>query len=146
MKKLAWCKEQSKGIELVEPNNNLSQAYFKDADDSLHNLENTKGMWKTVMTYYSCYFSLYALLMKIGIKCEIHDCTLSLMETLNFNNDQINFVKKLKKERIEVQYYHQEPNEVVVEEIKKFILFCKEKSDQLKVDEINKIRGTVKNA
>ena len=146
MNKIDWCKKQNKGIELVEPNDNLSEAYFKDADDSLHGLETIRGMWKTVMAYYSCYFSLYALLMKTGIKCEIHDCTLSLMNFFDFRNEQVNFVKKLKKERVNVQYYHQTPEDVVIEEVKKFVLLCKRKAEMLKHDKINKIREGVKNA
>ena len=145
MDKIEWCLEQKKGIELVEPNDNLCEAYFKDANDSLSGIENVKGMWRTVMAYYSCYFSFYALLMKVGIKCEIHDCTLALMGLFGFDEKEITFVKKLKKERINVQYYHQKSEEVVVEKINSFVLLCKSKANVLKQDEIDKIRGEVKN-
>jgi len=145
MNKIKWCMEQNKGIELVEPNNNLSDAYIKDADDSLNSMQTAKGMWRTVMAYYACYFSLYSLLMKVGIKCEIHDCTLALMEVFDFDIDKVSFIKKLKKERIDVQYYHREPKDLIDVDIKSFILFCKTKIDTLSLDDINKLREVVRN-
>lgn len=33
-------------------------------------------------SYYAKYFAVYALFCKIGLKCEIHDCTISLFRYL----------------------------------------------------------------
>ena len=38
--------------------------------------------WKISTAYYTIYFSLYALLMKIGVKCEIHSCTIEFARQL----------------------------------------------------------------
>jgi len=76
MKKLKWCAKQSKGIKLIKINNNLSEAYIKEADETFDNMIRTKGNWKTILAYYSCYNALYSLLIKYGIKSEIHDCTI----------------------------------------------------------------------
>jgi len=33
--------------------------------------------WTISTSYYAKYFAIYALLSRIGIKCEIHDCTIA---------------------------------------------------------------------
>jgi uncharacterized protein (UPF0332 family) len=40
--------------------------------------------------YYSMYYSLYSVLMKVGVKCEIHTCTLEFMKVLlsNFYSEE----------------------------------------------------------
>ena len=38
--------------------------------------------WKISAGYYSLYFSLYAVLMKIGIRSENHTCTCEIMKVL----------------------------------------------------------------
>ncbi|MBS3138032.1 hypothetical protein J4232_06380 [Candidatus Woesearchaeota archaeon] len=35
MDKLAWCKKQRNGLELIEPNLNLSQEYIEKAENAL---------------------------------------------------------------------------------------------------------------
>ena len=35
--------------------------------------------------YYVCYNALYSLLVKCGIKCEIHDCNFKLMFLFDFD-------------------------------------------------------------
>ncbi len=140
MKKINWCLKQKKGIELVEANDNLSEAYFKDADDSIESMSNTKGMWKTVMAYYACYYALYALLMKVGIKCEIHDCSLALMQFFDFSEEDKQLLEKMKKERVEVQYYRKEAKVIDIVAIKKFLSNCKQFAKRLDFDKIEGIR------
>ena len=86
MKKISWCKQQEKGIKLVEPNENVSQEYFKSTEESmqvLRSIQKTQSnMWLATTKYYIEYFAVYAVLMKIGIKCEIHDCTITLISWL----------------------------------------------------------------
>ena len=79
-KKLIWCINQNKGIELIDQKLHLSTSYIQEADETLENMLSSKGKWKTIMAYYTCYNALYSLLMKVGIKCEIHDCTIELMD------------------------------------------------------------------
>lgn len=58
--------------------------------------------------YYSMYYSLYAILMKIGIKCEIHSCTLEFMQKLLtdfYSQEDIDLIKTAFKTRNTSQYY-----------------------------------------
>ena len=142
---LNWCLQQKNGIQLIEPNNNLSKAYFLDADDSLLAVERNKGKWAVVTSYYACYNALYALLVKVGIKSEIHDCTLVLMSLLGFTAEEITFMKKLKQDRIDVQYYLRSVAEPEALKIKSFVVKCKMLAAVFDLDKITKIRGLVKN-
>ncbi len=86
MDKINWCFRKENGLSLVEPNLNLSNAYLRKSEDSLKSMrENVSKDWKISMAYYSIYFSLYAILMKIGIKSEIHSCTIEFAKV--FLND-----------------------------------------------------------
>ena len=76
--KLKWCFER-KEVKLIEPNENLSGAYLKSAEETflvLKDIKEESNMWLATMKYYCEYFSCYALLMRVGIKSEIHDCTI----------------------------------------------------------------------
>ena len=86
---LKWCCGKKEGIRLIEPNENTYQAYLLEADNSLAAMGKNSGTWKVVTGYYSCYSALYALLQKTGIKCEIHDCTLELMNYFGFSKEEI---------------------------------------------------------
>ena len=58
--------------------------------------------------YYSMYYSLYAILMKIGVKCEIHSCTLELMKFALpefYSEEDIKTIKKAFDIRNIAQYY-----------------------------------------
>jgi uncharacterized protein (UPF0332 family) len=140
MNKIKWCLEQNKGIELVEPNDNLSSAYLKDANDSLMAMKINKGTWKIVTAYYACYNAFYSVLMKSGIKCEIHDCTIELMNLFDFSDEEISFLKNLKKLRIDVQYYLKDVKEIVSELVSHFVHKCQELSDKLDFDKIKILR------
>ena len=67
---------------------------MKEADETLENVFTAKGKWKLIIAYYACYNALYALLMKCGIRCEIHDCTLELMELFGFDTSEVDYLKK----------------------------------------------------
>jgi len=142
--KIKWCLKQVKGIELIELKPHLSESYIKEADETLENVFSSKGKWKLITAYYACYNALYALLMKCGIKCEIHDCSLDLMELFNFDFDNIGFLKKLKGDRIQAQYHLK--NIILKDElnVKKFILKCKTLLNDLDSEKIEKIRAEIK--
>jgi len=75
MNRLAWCAEINNGIALVDPNDNLASAYLKKAENALDAMHSVNSKeWKISTGYYSMYFSLYAVLMKIGIQSENHTC------------------------------------------------------------------------
>jgi len=42
MDQIRWCVKQKKGIELVEPNDNLRAAYFLKAEEALETLRTTR--------------------------------------------------------------------------------------------------------
>ena len=82
---IRWCKSQKRGIELVEPNDNLFDEYIRTSEESLDILRSIRGkskVWVATTKYYTEYFAVYSLLMKIGVKCEIHDCTIALCTLL----------------------------------------------------------------
>jgi uncharacterized protein (UPF0332 family) len=77
MDKIKWCVKKKEGLSLVEPNNDLVKAYLKKAEEALESMRiNVIKDWKISTAYYTIYFSLYSILVKLGVKCEIHSCTL----------------------------------------------------------------------
>lgn len=110
MDKVKWCLKAKNGLELVEPNENLMQAYIKKAEDSLRAASVLKDNedWEISSSYYTMYFALYAILMKIGVKCEIHSCTISFMQIFlnnHFSEQEIELIERSQKARIDTQYY-----------------------------------------
>ncbi|MFH1590340.1 MAG: hypothetical protein ABIC95_00280 [archaeon] len=77
MDQINWCLNQKKGIELVEPSDNLREAYLIKAEEALETVKTSKSRdWQLTTAYYTIYHGIYSLLMKLGIKCEIHLCTI----------------------------------------------------------------------
>jgi uncharacterized protein (UPF0332 family) len=150
--KLKWCFKQSSGIKIDTPNDNLAKEYLGSAEETLLVLQDIKGksnMWLATTKYYSEYFSIYALLQKIGIKCEIHDCTIEIAKLL----EEINIIpkgysKRLeddKELRIDNQYYLKNKHvEINVRELSDFILTIKNKVNSITLDEINNARDEIK--
>ena len=56
-------------MRLVEPNNELAEEYFKNAEETLRvtNLIKNSGsnMWLATQKYYTEYLAAYSILMKI---------------------------------------------------------------------------------
>jgi len=124
--KFKWCCKQKNGISLVEQNINLSEEYIKRADESLEAMLLNKGSWKIITAYYACYNALYSILMAAGIKSEIHECSIELMRLIKgFDKRDILFLKNLKKDRIDVQYYLKKKELKDENQIKDFVLKCK---------------------
>src|SRR3989344_5439031 len=113
MKKISWCKKQSNGIKIQEPNDNLSDEYYRTAEESMKVLQKIKetqsNMWMATTKYYIEYFAFYSILMKLGIKCEIHDCSIALANLLEKENIIEKGTAKIleddKELRIDNQYY-----------------------------------------
>ncbi len=138
MGKIEWCKKQRKGIKIIRPEENISRAYFKKAYESLKLLSSINPPeWKIIISYYSCYYAFYALLMKVGIKSEIHECTIELMKFFDFTLEEIEFIKYLKNLRINVQYYTEitAPN-VDINKVKRFVLKCEEISENIDIERL----------
>lgn len=153
MAKIDWCKKQKNGIELIEPNEDLSLAYIKKAENSLKAsaalIANKE--WRISSLYYAMYFSVYAILMKLGIKCEIHSCTIAVAQEIlhdYFEKDDMELLKKSMKARIDVQYYTDRniSDAAYQEMISKapiIIAKCKETLNQITEKEVKKIRSLI---
>ena len=83
---LSWCAGKDKGIKLVAPSENLVRAYLEKSRTAIKSMELNANAgiteWAVSASYYARYFAVYALMSKIGVKCEIHDCTIALFAYL----------------------------------------------------------------
>lgn len=143
--KISWCMKQEKGIRLVEPKEHLAKSYMEEADETFENFLKATGKWKVIMAYYACYSALYSILMKCGIKSEIHECTIELMGMLGFGAGDVKLMKSLKADRIKTQYYLEkiELKAGEQEKVRAFILECKSKAESLTSPQIKSIRDEI---
>jgi uncharacterized protein (UPF0332 family) len=105
--------------------------------------------WVTTTAYYARYFALYALLMKIGVKSEIHDCTIAVARLLarngNLSHVMVDDIAQAKQTRIDVQYYvenEQSHTEIQhnVDAARKFVLETEKIIENLTPEQIINIR------
>jgi len=155
MVSLKWCCKQKEGLKFIEPNDNLAEGYLKMAEGSLGTMNREKNYnlrFAISACYYSMYYSLYAILMRLGIKCEIHSCTLKFMSSFLvefYSNEDIKTIKKAFNARNIAQYYI---DKVIIKEDSDFILsqaplfFNKSKEILSKINEknIKEIRNKLK--
>jgi len=154
MASIEWCLKQKSGIEIIEPNENMSNSYLDMAEESIKVIDKMEQsrIWTATTAYYTFYYSLYALMLRIGVKCEIHSCSLAFMEKcLNglYNNQDISMIKKAFSARIDLQYYANRPvDEAVIAQIKSYckVFFLKTKDILIKIKEsqISEIRNSLK--
>jgi uncharacterized protein (UPF0332 family) len=153
MNKIKWCCEKKEGLNIIEPNPNLSKAYLKKAEEALQSMRiNTVKDWKISTAYYTIYFSLYSVLMKTGIKCEIHSCTIEFAKKFlgdYFNETEIEFVKDSLKARIDSQYYidrtvPDKQYDTLITKAPEFLIKCKEVLIKLNEKKVNEIREKIK--
>lgn len=154
MEKISWCKKQPKGIKLIEPNDNLSNEYYENAEESVKVLksicETKSNMWLATTKYYIEYFSVYSVLMKLGIKCEIHDCTMELIKFLEkeeiMKKGIAKTLKKDKELRIDNQYYlKNRPVNIDFDNLGEFMISIKRTLVQLNRDKIEEVREKIIN-
>jgi uncharacterized protein (UPF0332 family) len=151
---LDWCLKQSKGIRLVKPSDNLVKAYLEKSRNALKSMEiNAQASlveWAVSTSYYAKYFAVYALLSKIGVKCEIHDCTITLFEHLfcdSVPRESIKDLRNSKEDRVETQYYTHEISvdlEQVKKKTKKFVLEIENVIDGLNSEKIEELQKRLK--
>lgn len=155
MTNLKWCCKQKDGIKLIGPNDNLSFGYLKMAEDSLGtmNRERNKSIrWTISSCYYSMYYSLYSVCMKIGIKCEIHSCTLEFMKKFLsgfYSNEDIKIIKKAFDSRNNVQYYvdkivSKNDSDYIIEKAPLFFNKSKEILAKINEKDVKELREKVK--
>jgi uncharacterized protein (UPF0332 family) len=108
---LKWCLRQKQGLKEVEANDNLADSYAKMADDAIGTMNREKDynlVFSVSACYYSMYYSLLSILRKIGIKCEIHSCSIEFMRAFlsgYFSKEDIELIKKAFDARNISQYY-----------------------------------------
>ena len=150
MDQIKWCLNQKKGIELVESSDNLREAHLIKAEGSLETLRTSKVRdWQLTTAYYTIYHGIYSLLMKIGIKCEIHSCTIEFTKRFlksHFTDEDFELIDKAFSARIDSQYYvnREVPNQnydLIMKKTPAFLVKCK--NIILDQKEITEIRARV---
>lgn len=143
-----WCKKQAHGIKFIEPNENLAQEYIQTAEETLQILkiiQNKSRIWLATTKYYCEYFSIYALLMRLGIKCEIHECTIEIAQVLEemkvIPQGYSALLNEDKKLRIDNQYYLKNREvKIDYQSMLEFVLKMKDRVYKLTTGEIARIR------
>jgi uncharacterized protein (UPF0332 family) len=154
MATLNWCYKQKDGIKIVEPNDNLALGYLKMAENAIGTMNREKSynlMFAISACYYSMYYSLYAILMKIGIKCEIHSCTLEFMKVMLSKFYSIEDMKTIKiafDARNIAQYYvdkvvSKEDSDFIITKAPSFLSRSKEILAKLNENDTREIRKKI---
>jgi len=98
--------------------------------------------WGISASYYARYFAVYALFQKLGIKSEIHDCTIALFKDL-FRNELpkglISEFERAKADRVEAQYYTEQlvvNTKKTIDDTKNFVMEIERISDGLNQQKI----------
>lgn len=147
-----WCKKQ--GMKLIDPNDNLAEEYYKNAEETLRvtNLIKDSGsnMWLATQKYYTEYLAAYALLMKFGIKSEIHSCTIEVIKILEKEKIiQLSLSKILehdKELRIDNQYYLKNRDvDIDSKKLSDMLLHIRKILDTINDQNIEHIRKIIKN-
>ncbi len=110
MERLDWCKKTEEKTKICKAFRGSCKRNLESAEESLRVLSKIKEInsriWTATTKYYIEYF---AFLMRIGVKSEIHSCTIELARFLeNKKFLKINISKILEEDkelRIENQYY-----------------------------------------
>lgn len=152
MVSIKWCKKKKRGIKLIQPNDNLFQEYIQTAEETLDILKSIKGkskVWMATTKYYCEYFAIYSLLMKIGIKCEIHDCTIALCQLLRemeiLPEGYKAILEKDKQLRIDNQYYLKNKDVFLdYNKVVEFVVTIKNIARKLTKENIEEIRESVR--
>ena len=110
-RKIQWCLKKERGISLIRPNENLAKSYVakaKEAAEVMRTLQEKSIAWAISACYYSMYYSLYAVMMKLGVKSEIHSCSITFMRYAlkgYFDESDVNVLERAFEARIDHQYY-----------------------------------------
>jgi uncharacterized protein (UPF0332 family) len=153
-RKIQWCLKKERGISLIPPNENLQKAYVakaKEAAEVMRTLQDKSPSWAMSACYYSMYYSLYAIMIKMGIKSEIHSCSITFMRYAlrnYFDESDVRALERAFEERIDHQYYVRKiPKAEKLDELfESAVLFYEKSKDILsKIDEefINSVRKKI---
>ncbi|MBI2144806.1 hypothetical protein HYU18_00625 [Candidatus Woesearchaeota archaeon] len=148
---LTWCGKQPKGIKLIEPSDDIADEYFETAKQTLDVIKAvpaSSNVWLATTKYYLEYFTVYGLLMKLGIRSEIHDCTLAICSLLEKEGllakgtyDLLSDDKKLQTDN---QYYLKDlPVTIDYEQLVNFYLTIKNTAEKLTLQQKTSIREKI---
>lgn len=136
----------------MAPNENLSKAYLMKAEDALSAASaSISKEWRISAAYYSMYFSLYSILMKVGVKCENHSCTLAFARHFlkgYFSDEEMDFLNDSLKARVDAQYYvnrevSDEQYKRMLKQAPQIMAKCKSIVQQLTEEKIHIMRRNV---
>lgn len=153
IKDILWCFAKKNGISLIEPNSNLANGHIEMAEEAMREMQKTDSRrWKIIESYYAIYEAFYAVLTRIGIKCEIHDGTIGIVQVFlnnQFSKEEGDFFEKAFQARKDVQYYvnrevKDEFYREMLDNTPKLIAKAKRILSTLTDKEINEIRDTIK--
>lgn len=110
--------------------------------------ETDSKTWIATIKYYVEYFSFYAVMMRIGIKSEIHDCTIQVAKFLRdkgiLEGEMVEELEDSKDLRIKNQYnLKNKPVDYELQELRDFILEMKEVKDGLSEGKIQSLRSDI---
>lgn len=155
MVSISWCLKQKNGLEVIDPNTNMADSYIRMAEESISALNAVKQsrMWTAVTSYYVFYQSLYALMLAIGIRSEIHSCSLEFMRKFLkdiYSDMDVKMIKKAFGARNDIQYYADRPvDERIIEDIsrycKKFYIKTKDALARMTEEQVTRIRKDTEN-
>ncbi len=154
MVNISWCLNVKNGIELVNPSENVSESYLSMAGESLEELKKVESkIWIASTAYYSMYYSLYSLMMRIGVKCEIHSCSIEFMNYFLkefYSSNERELIETCFRIRNTLQYYPQrfvdnKKLEFVRNEAVNFYVKTKEIISKISESQVKKIREELKN-
>jgi uncharacterized protein (UPF0332 family) len=147
--RLSWCAGAKNGITLTGPNDDLAAAYLIKAEEAMEAMHSVASRdWKISAGYYSVYFSLYSVLMKIGIKSENHVCTIEIMQHLlmeYFTSDECDLLEQARQARVKTQYYTTSDvsaafENTLAKQVPHFLVKCRRIVDRLDAKKIRSIR------
>ena len=146
---IAECASRKDGIKLTEPSENLCSAYLKMAKEALASMNANIGAgvkrWAIVAAYYARYHAIYAIFMKVGIKCEIHTCTIAAAKALFLSSELAKEIESAMKQRINMQYYadrtvSDSDYRMNIDSAPDFVIEMEKLSSEMSGDDIERIR------
>ena len=151
--RLKWCLKQGRGLELIEPNSDLAESFLEKAEIALEEIHNAKSReWKISAAYYAMFNAAYAILLRIGVKCELHICVIEFLQRLlqdYFSEEEGELFERALEARKDTQYYtNRDVPDPVFEELTQraptFLIKCKSVVSKLTEKEIKEIKKTMR--
>lgn len=151
MVSLKWCCRQKSGIKLVEPSDEIAKGYIALAENSLGTMNREREqniVFSVSACYYSMYYSLYSLIAKIGVKSEIHACSIELAGFFDYSEEDKKLIKKAFDIRNTIQYYvdkviDEKEIEFIISSASEFVVKSREILESIDENKVNEIRQKI---